>query len=222
MELMIVVLLVAVLAALAAPAMSEARNDRITFDYARQYQQLLVQARSRAAGTGAAHLAVLRSYNGNPRGWIRLYAALDGVLPAPPVGGPNPVSSCKANNQWTQALQDPILLNGTTARFIDYADLTRAGVNDTMDVRADLFAGTGALNAASAPVAYIVVCITPSGVTYVGSGADALTALAMMRAASPFTGVAEVRIQRHSAGTGIGLRRRVMITGGGAPRLRSE
>ncbi|MBX3206956.1 MAG: hypothetical protein KF764_18060 [Labilithrix sp.] len=217
---MVVVVLIAVVAVLAAPSFSEARNDRIAFDYARQYQQLLVQARSSAAGTGSAHLVLMTPGTGG-RGVMRVYAALDGTSP----GGPNPVASCRANpTQWATAEPEIIdyrvdhVLGGNWVRFINYAELNRAGVNEAMNLRATLTVGTGEVGSASTPTTHLAVCITPSGITYVGSGAGADAAVAAMRGAPPFTGIAEARIAR---GTG-GLRRLVTISGGGAPRLRSE
>jgi prepilin-type N-terminal cleavage/methylation domain-containing protein len=224
MELMVVVVLVAILAVLASPALSEARNDRIAFDYARQFQQILVQGRARAAGTGSSHLAVLGGAPAGNRGYVYLYQALDGQPAAAP--GPNPVSSCKADpNQWTQAAVDPPVLNDSKALFIDKATLNRNGVNDDMNVFAELKFGAADTNPTAA-VNYLAICITPSGVTYVGSGTSASAAVAAMRSASPFNGLAEVYIQRHLAGgtsaTAVGIRRRVVITGGAAPRVRSE
>ena len=219
---MVVVMLVAILAALATPSFSEARNDRVAFDYARQYQQILAQARARAAGTGSAHLALLTGGSGG-NGSIRLYAALDGVTPtSTPAGpGPNPVSSCKFNPlQWNAALSDTDyridrVLSNNTLRFIDYADINRGGINVDMGLRAQLRMNGGAVDA-------IAVCITPSGVTYVGSGGAAADAIAAMRASTPFTGTAEVRIQRHRGTTAVGLERIVQIAGGATPRLRAQ
>jgi type II secretory pathway pseudopilin PulG len=228
---MVVVAMIGILAALAVPSFVEGRNDRTAFDYARQYQQLLVQGRSRAAGTGAAHLALLGPGAGTKkRGQILLFQALDGQ-PAPPLNivGPNPVASCKLNpTQWNQALQvppvapSPVGATNNVARLVDGVDVNRPGVTDDMDLKAELKRGDGTLNATMATVDYLAVCITPAGITYVGSGDSAANAIANMRTAGPFTGVAEVSFSRHKGGTPVGLRRRVMITGGGAPRLRSE
>jgi hypothetical protein len=221
MELMIVILLVAILAALASPSMSEARNDRICFDFARQYQQVIQRARARAAGTGSSHLALI-GRGGNNRGFVRIYQALDGP---PPTGltGPNPVSSCKGLSQWADAAIDPIVLGSPAARFIDVADMNGPGVNATMGIRADL-SGSG-LNTGG-PIGagdYAAVCVTPSGVTYAGAGSSAANAIDAMRTATPFTGQLEIDIQRHDGGgTAIGLKRRVLLTGGAAPRIKSE
>ena len=226
-ELMVVVVLVAILAALATPSFSEARNDRIAFDYARQYQQILVQGRARAAGTGSAHLTLLTPGGAPHRGVIRLYAALD--VTAPPAG-PNPIASCKLDPlQWTHAApeitdyrRDHIIgpMGATTPplRFIDYAELNRPGVNDQMDLRARLWLNGLDLG----PAAAIAICITPAGTTYVGSGGDPTTAIEAMRLAPPFTGMAEVHVTRNIGATAIGLERIVQISGGGTPRLRSQ
>ena len=219
---MVVVLLVAVLATLAAPSFQKARNDRVAFDYARQYQQILVQGRSRAAGTGSAHLAILSGGTGG-RGVIRLYAALDGEAL------PGPVSSCRFDPaQWTVAEPEIAdfridnILPGNTVKFISYADVNREGINTEMDLKAALTAGDGTANATMNPFKAVAVCITPAGVTYVGYADTVPDAVANMRSATPFTGIVEASIQRHEGGTGVGLRRRVVIAGGGAPRLRSE
>lgn len=212
---MVVIVLVGILAVIATPSMSAARDDRMAFDYAQRYQQLLVMARARAAGTGAAHL-VLFAPGAGGRGFARAYAALDGV--ANP--GPAPVSSCREPGQWAEALHEPPPANALRARLVDYVDLNqRPGIVDTMDLRA-----TPRFGAANppAPVGALAVCITPAGVTYVGAGANPAAAVDAMRLAGPFSGLAEIWIERHANGTPVGLRRRVVLTGGGAPRLRSE
>lgn len=219
LELMVVIILVGILAVIATPSMTQARDDRIAFDYAQRYQQLLVKARARAAGTGAAHL-ILFSPGANNRGFAAAYAALDGVA----TPGPAPISSCKGLNQWAQALVTPPPVNALSARIIDFVDLNRPGINDDMDLRATPHFGAGNPPAA---VSSLAVCVTPAGVTYVGAGASPTAAIDAMRLAGPYSpgpasGLAELWIERHVGGTQVGLRRRVVLTGGGAPRLRSE
>lgn len=221
LELMVVVMLVAILAVLAVPSMSQAREDRLAFDYARQYQQLLSVTRSRAAGTGAAHLALLGPGT-TGRGFLRVYEALDGVPPAP-VAPFNPVSSCRLNpNQWDMAaVVDPPVLTDTAARFVDHVDLNHQK-NANMDLRSVFTVGPGTAGGAMVGAAYVAICMTPTGTTYVGSGGAPGAAIAAMRTSPPFTGIAMIQVQRHSAGAPIGLLREVIITGGGAPRLRSH
>jgi prepilin-type N-terminal cleavage/methylation domain-containing protein len=224
-ELMVVVVLVAIVAGLAAPSFVRARDDKVAFDYARQYQQVLLQARSRAAGTGSASLVLLTGGTGG-RGIIRAYAALDENDP------PAPVSSCKANaDQWANAVAEPTVFqidevlsgSGTRhVRFVSFANINRLGVNVDMDLTATLTAGSGTTNAAMAATKAIAVCVTPSGNTFVGWADTVADALTNMRSAPPFNGIVEAAIQRHVGGAGVGLKRRVVLTGGGAPRLRSE
>ena len=88
----------------------------------------------------------------------------------------------------------------------------------SMDSRAQLWLDGTELG----PSGVIAVCITPAGVTYVGSGAAPAQAINTMRTAPAFTGLAEVHIQRHRAGNPVGLERIVQMSGGGTPRLRSQ
>lgn len=219
---MVVVTMIAILAMLATPSFTTARNDRAAFDYARQYQQVLVQGRARASGTGSAHLALLTAGTGG-RGLLRLYAALDGSTV------PVPVASCKADPaQWTDAVTEPLtfqvgqLVSGNRVRLVNFANLNRKGINEEMDLKASLTAGAGTTNASMSSVSAVAVCVTPSGTTYVGSANTPTDAIANMRASTPFTGIVEASIQRHSNGNAVGLSRRVVIAGGGAARLRSE
>lgn len=221
-ELIVVVLLVAILAMLATPSFSDARNDRAAFDYARQYQQLLQMLRARSAGTGSAHLAVLAP--GAGRGRLRVYQALDNSVPTAPLNipGPNPVSSCKEVDQWKDAITEALTSNNRS-RYIDGTDVNRPGINDDMDLKATPYIG-GAEQAPTA-VKFLLVCVTPAGVTYAagGSGDDATATLTALRQAAPFNGTIDVRFERHDpGGTVRGIKRHVLMTGGSAPRLRSE
>ena len=222
-ELMVVVILVAVMAAIAAPSFQTSRNDRVAFDYARQYQQILVQARSRAAGTGSAHLVLMTGGTGG-NGVIRLYSALDGTTTA----GPNPVSSCKLNPvQWASAEPEIAdfridrIHSDNLVRFVNYADVNRGGINQSMGLKAVLSVGDGTTLTLTAKDA-VAICITPSGITYVGWAGTADDAITMMRSSTPFTGVVQAAIQRHAGTNAVGLKRLVTVAGGGVPRLRSE
>lgn len=207
-ELMVVVILVAVLAMIAVPALSTSRADRLAFDYARQIQGLITRARARAAGRGAAHLIVAAP--SGVRGKVLLFEALDAATP-----GPNPVGSCKLPNQWLEATTFTPGTIGMRARIIDGLDLDAAGVNTSADIRADF-----SLDSVATPA--WAMCITPNGTTYVGVGGAEGAAITDMQSRTPFTGVLEARVTRNRAGAPIGIRRRVIATGTAAPRVRSE
>lgn len=219
-ELMVVVVMIAILAMLAAPAMRVARDDRAAFDYARQIQQLTSRARTRAAGRGAAHL-VIASPSG-ARGKVQLWEALDGT--AAPLG-PNPVSSCKGAGQWAPVpayvSSNPL---GNVARPVQGVDLDTAGVNVDADIKAQFYISDVANPQDLTPVKRnaFAICVTPSGNVFAAEGSDASAAITNMQAQPPFTGIAEVRITRNTGGTAVGISRNVTIAGSAAARIQSK
>jgi prepilin-type N-terminal cleavage/methylation domain-containing protein len=210
-ELMVVVILVAVLAVLAAPAMRVAKDDRMTFDYARQVSQILHRARARAAARGGAHLVAIDK--GTLRGRFLLFEALDGDPPAD--GGPRPVSSCKGQNQWAEVSTFAPGTVGNRARIVEGLDLDTLGVNVDANIFAEMSIGGTAAS-------FIAFCVTPSGATYASAGSDINDAITKMQTSLPFASVLDVTIQRHDSGGGpLGLARHVLVASGGAPRIRS-
>lgn len=227
-ELMVVVLLIAILAAMAAPSLSEARNDRLAFSYARQASELIHNARSRSSGRGAAQLVVFdRNDTGQgTRGVLMVYEATDNLTPtSTPIAGPNPVSGCRiregADSQWALAFGGALAPNFRSQVVEGMSVNGPAGSvqdvdNITMTAREETAPGTWA------DVASWVLCTTPNGTTYFGSGASVTAAVAAMQLAPAFKGMVELRVQRTRGGTQAGLIRRVIIPGSAAPRLVSE
>jgi prepilin-type N-terminal cleavage/methylation domain-containing protein len=210
-ELMVVVVLISILAVIATPSMRVARDDRLAFDYARRIEQLISRGRARAAGRGAAHLFVAGP--AGVRGKFLLFEALDGT--APPTG-PNPIGSCKGLTQWVET--DPYLPGfvGNNARIVDGFDLNALGVNVTSDIRT-----TYSINGA-APVVAVVICISPSGATYLGQGGSVPLAVADMQAQTVgFSQFLNITVTRNQAGVPVGLQRQVLVQGAAAPRIRS-
>jgi prepilin-type N-terminal cleavage/methylation domain-containing protein len=216
-ELMIVVVLISILAVLAIPKMQGARDDRLTFDYARQMASLIHRARTRAIGRGSAHLVVLRAGSGGS-GQALLFEALDGVTgPNPP--GPNPVSSCKSAN-WTADIANWIGAPGTvgySARFVEWVDLNGTGIPAQAGIADQVkLAGVAA-------GAFTLYCVTPYGSTYAVTDTSLANAVAQLTAAPPFTDVLEVTVQRGlKFGTPIGLARRIVVASDAAPRIQSQ
>jgi len=211
-ELMVVVVMVSILALLATPTMRTARDDRLAFDYARRIQQMIHRGRTRAAGRGGAHLFVA-SPSGANRGRFLLFEALDAA--ASP-NGPNPTSSCKTANQWDDVLTFVPGAVSTRARIVEGLELNTIGVNVDADIRTAFFN-----NGASSPA--VVMCVTPSGATFVGAGASVGAAIATMQAQTvSYTGTYEIRVTRNRGGTPIGLSRRVLNAGAAAPRILSQ
>lgn len=220
---MVVIIMISLLAILAMPAMKTARDDRMTFDYARQMQALIHRAEVRAMSRGAAHLVIIDT-SGGSRGRATLFEAVDSTPTAQ--NGPKPVSSCRGQrdntgtfiNHWAEAMawapggSAPIL-----SPLIEWVSLDGPGVEAQMNLSAlitEQTAGTAATMA---------VCYTPGGTVYAAAGTSPTNAVNNMRAAAPYAGYFTVAIARHdSTNATIGLTRRVTVVGGAAPRLVSQ
>jgi prepilin-type N-terminal cleavage/methylation domain-containing protein len=217
LELMVVVLIVAVLALLAAPALRTTRNDRICFDYARTYSAIIHRARVRAGARGGAHLVAINT--AGVRGDIGLFESIDTTIPAN--GGPKPQSSCRLNLQWAGVPgfvpggASPALSPVIEGMSIDATGNNDPAIAQWSNIRAQIRLNGVVVNAA-------VICYTPGGTVYVGTGGDVGAAITAMQVAQPFSGVLEIRIRRTDLGNNpIGLTRQVLIAGNSAPRVRS-
>ena len=210
---MVVVVLISVLAVLATPAMRNARDDRLTFDYARRIEQLINHGRTRAAGRGAAELFVA-SPVGGARGEFLLFEALDNT-PGPT--GPNPISTCRGNGEWNDVLAWAPGTISNTARLVDGFNMNdTAGVVVNADIKTQFFVNDTSQNA-------VVMCITPLGTTYIGVGGNLSAAIANMQSqVLPFNTFMEIRVTRNNGGVQAGLARRVLTAGTAAPRIKSE
>ncbi|CAN5917758.1 hypothetical protein BH11MYX4_BH11MYX4_13570 [soil metagenome] len=210
---MVVVVLISIIAVIATPAMRVARDDRLAFDYARRIEQMIDRARTRAAGRGGAHLFVAVP-SGASRGKFLLFEALDGTLPA--AAGPNPVSTCKAANEWTDATTFVPGAASNNARIVDGLDLDSVGINTNADIQTTFQLG-------GATVGAIALCISPGGTTYAGSGATMALAIADMQARTlPFNSVIDIAVTRNRGATAVGLQRHILVAGTAAPRIRSQ
>ena len=214
--------MISLLAIMAVPAMKTARDDRMVFDYARQIQALIHRAEVRSMARGAAHLVVIDT-GGGSRGTAALFEAVDFTV-AP--NGPKPVSSCRGQrdnngafiNHWTEA-QAWVPGGAVPVRspLIDAVNMNGPGVETGMN----LFAVLSEQTAGTVPT--IVLCYTPGGNVYMGTGGNPTSAITAMRTAAPYTQSLQIELARHDAGgTVLGLRRRVILAGGAAPRIVSQ
>ncbi|GAC1555880.1 MAG: hypothetical protein NVS3B10_16580 [Polyangiales bacterium] len=219
-------MLISLLAVIAAPALRVARDDRMAFDYARRIQQMAQRARARAAARGAAQL-VLAGPSGT-RGRVTMWEALDGTTAA--TGGPNPVSSCRGTVavplQWAPAAA----YAGNTppapsvTQYVTGLDLNSAGANVDADITASFFIASNTTVAIpTSAVNALAICYTPSGTAFAASGTDTTAAIAAMQIAAPFTGVADIQINRHDTpNVPVGLTRHVLIAGSAPARILSQ
>lgn len=234
LELMVVVGLVGILAAIAAPSMAVARNDRVAFDFARQTSEIFHNARARSSGRGAAHLVIFTTdstWGGGDRGAVYSFEALDGVA-AP--AGPNPSPTCRSAAQWADvASYTP---SGTwptfpRARVIDWFNVNTSSANSAQAIE-DMRMVAHLTNTTTvspiphvpgAAIGAVAVCTTPNGSTFVGTGESPAAAIgAMVAQTETYKNTWEVDVMRRRGGTPVGLIRRVIFTGAAAPRIKSE
>lgn len=222
---MVVIILISLLAIMAVPAMKTARDDRMAFDYARQFHAIIHRAEIRAMARGAAHLVLIDTAGGT-RGRATLFEAVDFTIASQ--GGPKPVSSCRGQrdlggtfiNHWAEAQGWAPGTFPVRSPLIENVNLDGPGVEAQMNLSARILEHPGAPGTQRATVA---LCYTPGGNVYYGAGATATSAVAAMRTATPYNGSFEVEIARHDAATNVlGLRRRVIVAGGAAPRIVSQ
>jgi type II secretory pathway pseudopilin PulG len=199
MELMVVVIIVAILAALAIPSMVKARDDRRAYDDAASVMQLFRQARMRSVGRGSAVAVEATSAVGTDRGTFLTFEAIT-TDPPPSTRTEYPFSSC-LNANWVGApsagktiLVDGVNLNGQ--RDTDIA------IQSTITVY------TTSSNAVS--IAWI--CFTPTGRVYVDTGNVNPT----FTGATPFVDM-QIQVSRPT-----GINRFVLVPPTGMARLLSR
>jgi type II secretory pathway pseudopilin PulG len=198
---MVVVILVGILAVIAAPSMSTARDDRHCFDDASQIAELFRSARTRAIGRGAATL-VQMSPGSASRGRFELYEAQ--VTALGPVGlglAGTPMTTCSAPTAW---------VGGSATRyFIDAVDL-----NGPVEAEAGI---TAQINDPGGVQTSGFVCITPLGRYYYSTASppNFTPGVTMSQAL-------QIKVTRSVSGVQAGIARTVYVPPSGATRLISK
>lgn len=201
LELMVVIVIIGVLAAIAMPTMIEARRDQRAYEDAATVLELVRSGRTRAIGRGAAVMVSFDVTNGG-RGIYRMY---EGVNPNPGGQGANrsPRASCASTvaNAWSpnppnaQVAPDPNGLN----LFIDGLDM-----NGTPQTDANIYSKIITYGLAipgqngSPPCAgtctptHVDLCFTPAGRPFISMN----IAPPAFSPATPFVGLLEVAVAR--------------------------
>lgn len=164
-ELMVVVIIIGVLAALAVPSMRVAAFDRHAYQDAGAIMQLFREARTRAIARGAAQLVTMTSNGTTDRGTFTVSEAL-GTDPAN--GGllTLPVGSCKSPTVWTGALpttQAVKSVDGVNLNNLAGTAEVDANIQTAISYWASAAAGTGT----STNAAYM--CFTPLGRSFLNA-----------------------------------------------------
>jgi type II secretory pathway pseudopilin PulG len=199
-ELVVVVILISVFAALAIPQVTRQLRDRRVHEAAQRIAYLYRLAKLRAAGQGGA-VSVLYGAGTNGQG---AFTVLDALVGLPQGSDPQrcnimPRSSCTGT--W---------LPDDTARAVSTFDL---GLTSGLDrVQAEMYTGTTADDDSGTRQTSLEICFTPLGRTFVRNGPPAVW--------QPLNAVPAVRVYRTAEGSGrLGLTREVLVLPSGAARL---
>ncbi|MGH7281574.1 MAG: pilus assembly FimT family protein [Polyangiaceae bacterium] len=208
-ELLVVIILIGILAAIALPSMLEQTIDRHVYSDALALNDLVREARTHAIGRGGAVMLAMTTAGGTPG----TFTAYEAVQPNPQGTGPNsvPLSSCKSPTNWT--LTDPTSAAQSASQF---QELKLGSYETTNGISTRIFStATGAL--AVTPTAYL--CFTPLGRTYVVDGGN-ITA-GMFANAGPMTETLQIEVARRSGASIVGIVRSVLIPPNGVTRILS-
>jgi type IV fimbrial biogenesis protein FimT len=212
-ELMVVVVIIGIIAALAIPGMIVTQYDRQAYSDAGAIMMLFREARTRSVARGAAELVTMTA-SGNAtttdRGTFQLYEAI-----SPNAGGQGsnrtPVGSCKSPTKWT------VLNDGTNSILIDGVNLN-TGAN-TLEASAQITTSMGYyLSPSSASKTTFnsgYVCFTPLGRSYL---AVPSTATPVFDGALPSTTPLEFDVTWTNSGT----TRAILLPPNGMARLFSH
>lgn len=181
-ELLVVVIIIGILAALAIPTMSTARYDREAYADAGSIMMLLREARMRAIARGGAEMVSMSANGLSNRGQFGLWEAVTDNPDATGSTARLPVPTCMAPTIWGQQGQLPpygtqglVQVAGTQQAanaqyvlFVDGVDLnTGPGTLETVaDIETQLYYYLSAASSAAAEFQQGYVCFTPLGRSY--------------------------------------------------------
>jgi prepilin-type N-terminal cleavage/methylation domain-containing protein len=220
-ELMVVIVIVGILAAMAIPTMLQARLDRNAYDDAGAIMQLFRNARTRAVARGGAVLIAMSSSTGD-RGTFLSYEAVSanaGLNWAGKQANQTPIGTCKAPTAWI-----PLTASNTAIQLIDGVNLN-GNIESDANIWASLWNYSG--GTPTSPFSAAWLCFTPLGHVYFTTTTNG--------SINPFDGVLpmiaplEFRVQRFQAGgspfsgpAGFGTTRSVLLPPNGMTRIFSH
>jgi prepilin-type N-terminal cleavage/methylation domain-containing protein len=209
-ELMVVIVIIGVVAALAVPTMAAARIDRNAYDDAGQIMQLFREARTRAIARGGAVLISVTAAGPLDRGTFTMYESVT-VNPGG-VGGNNrsPVASCKAPTAWS-----PLNATNTGIVLVDALNLNGAIEQSAgIETQLNVYNPGGAVENG---VGAAFICFTPLGRVYY-TESQTIVFDGMQPMLSPL----EFRVTRGPGGTPVGTVRSVLLPPNGMARVFSH
>ena len=208
-ELMVVVLIIAISAALAIPSMADARYDQHAYQDAGSIMQLFREARTRAIARGGAVTVSMTANGPGDRGTFQVYEAVS--TNAGGVGlARTPVASCKTPTVW-----NPLNATNLNVLFINGVNLNGLPIETQANVTTSLLIYTDPTTNTGTTFFQGYVCYTPLGHSYVSVGAGSTPAFdGLLPTISPLV----VRLSRGGAANV----RDVLIPPNGMARLVSH
>jgi type II secretion system protein H len=163
-ELLVVVIIIGIVAALAIPSMGASRWDRHAYDDAGAIMQLFREARTRSIARGGAVLVTMSANGTTDRGTFALWEAVAPNVNATTVANRTPVASCKTPTSWAN-----LTATNPNVLLVDGVNL-----NSTIEANADIetaafwYQNPTTNTATSFTSGY--VCYTPLGRSYIVIG----------------------------------------------------
>jgi len=215
-ELMVVVIIIGILAALAIPTMSTAKYDRDVYNDAGGIMQLFREARTRAVARGAAEMITMTANGLSDRGTFQLWESVG----ADPTGtGANrlPIPNCGTPSVWPVAGA----AGGTTVILVDGVNLNTgtASVEANADIETKMYFYQDPTTTAQTGFATGYVCFTPLGRAYVSATG---TPSPSFDGVLPTVGVIQIDVSRHASSVIVGTTRSVLLPPNGMARLFSH
>jgi prepilin-type N-terminal cleavage/methylation domain-containing protein len=212
-ELMVVILIIGIVAALAIPALSVVGFDRHAYNDAGSIMMLFRSARTRAVARGSAVMVSMNTNGTTDRGTFLMFEAV-----SPNINGGlarTPVATCKAPTTW---LPLPSLTNPTAnpnVVLLDGVNLNMAGIETQADIETAFAEYISPSSSAATLFSTGYVCYTPLGHTYINVGPLATPVFdGVLSTTTPL----EVRVTR----AGGGNTRAVLVPPNGMARLFSH
>jgi type II secretion system protein H len=206
-ELLVVVIIIGIVAALAIPTMAVGRFDRHAYDDAGSIMQLFRSARAHAIARGGAVVVSISANGTSDRGTFMMWEAI--AANAGGVGlNRTPVASCKTPTNW-----NPLTTANTNVLLVDGVNL-----NSTPEANADIetqaFSYPDPTNNTATAFTSGFVCYTPLGRSYLFLGAGPPVFDGLLPTLSPL----ELRVTRANGGN----TRSVLVPPNGMARIFSH
>jgi prepilin-type N-terminal cleavage/methylation domain-containing protein len=205
-ELLVVIIIIGIVAALAIPTMAVARFDRHAYDDAGAIMQLFRSARTHAIARGGAVVVSISANGKADRGTFMMWEAV-----AANVGGGlnrTPVATCKTPTSW-----NPLTAANTNVLLVDGVNL-----NSTLEANADIetqaFSYPNPANNTATAFTSGFVCYTPLGRSYLFIGVGPPVFDGMLPTLTPL----ELRVTRANGGN----TRSVLVPPNGLARIFSH